>query len=227
MIQDGVIERGISQYCNPLRIIKKQDGNVRICLDARWLNKVIEDNQESSSLINELIQKYHGAQWFSKIDLTQGYWQIPLDTYSRQFTAFLFDSKTYQFCRVPFRLKTAGSGMRALSNALKDIDNENMSCYIDDILIATKTFEEHILLITKIFQKLIVYNFTLNQSKCIFFQKKISFLGFEISEKGISPEQKGMENIMNFEEPKNKRQLQQFLGYVIIIDNLMYDTVFQ
>lgn len=73
MIQDGVIERGISSYCNPLRIIKKQNGNVTVCLDARWLNKVIEDDQESPPLINELIQKYYGAQWFSKIDLTQGY----------------------------------------------------------------------------------------------------------------------------------------------------------
>jgi len=213
MIQDGVIERGISQYCNPLRIIKKQDGSVRVCLDARWLNKVIEDDQESLPLINELIQKYYGAQWFSKIDLTQGYWQVSLDKYSRPFTAFLFDSKTYQFCRVPFGLKTAGSGfMRALSFALKDICNENMSCYIDDILIGTKTFEEHISIMTKIFQKLIDYNFTLNLSKCIFLQKKISFLGFEISAKGFSPEQKGLEIINNFQEPKNKRQLQQFLG---------------
>lgn len=213
MIQDGIIERGISQYCNPLRIIKKQDGKVRMCLDARWLNKVIEDDQESPPLINELIQKYHGAQWFSKVDLTQGYWQVSLDKDSRPFTAFLFDSKTYQFCRVPFGLKTAGSGfMRALSFALKDICHENVSCYIDDMVIGTKTFEEHISVMSSIFQKLLDHIFTLNLSKCIFFQKEISFLGFKISEKGISPERKGLEIIVNFEEPKNKKQLQQFLG---------------
>lgn len=213
MIKEGVIERGISQYCNPLRIVKKEDNSVRVCLDARFLNKVIEDDQESPPLINELMQKYYEAQWFSKIDLTHGYWQVSLEKSSRPLTAFLFESKTYQFCRIPFGLKTAGSGfMRALSYALKSDFEENISCYIDDILIGTKTFKDHLLVLKRLFQRLVEYNFTIRLSKCVFFQKKVSFLGFEVSMEGISPEKKKLENIINFKEPKNKKQLQQFLG---------------
>lgn len=73
MMEDGVIERAISQYSNPLRIVKKEDDTVRVCLDARFVNKIIEDDHESPPLINEVLQKFHGAKWFTKLDLTQGY----------------------------------------------------------------------------------------------------------------------------------------------------------
>nr|AKD28118.1 pol polyprotein [Glypta fumiferanae] len=213
MIEDQVIERGISPFCNPLRIVQKEDGNVRICLDARFLNQVIEDDQESPPLIHELLQKYHGCKWFSKLDLTHGYWQVPLHKDSRPYTAFLFDSHTYQFCRVPFGIKTAGSGfIRALNFALKDDFRENISCYIDDILIGTDTLEKHVEILAGIFQRLKEYNFTLKLSKCAFLQSEVSFLGYIISSKGVAPAPQKLEIIMNFEAPKNKKQLQQFLG---------------
>lgn len=102
MLESGVIERTASSYCNPLRIVKKEDGSVHVCLDAQFLNKVIEDDHESPPLINELLQKFHRARWFSKIDLTQGYWQVSLHKDLRPYTAFLFGSNMYQFRRIPF-----------------------------------------------------------------------------------------------------------------------------
>lgn len=213
MVENGIIERAISQYCNSLRIVKKDDGTVRICLDARFINKVIEHDHEAPPLINELLQKFHGAQWFSKMDLTQGYWQIPLEKSSRQYTAFLFGSKLYQFRRIPFGLKTAGSGfIRALGMALGNEFDEYTSCYIDDILIGTKTFEEHIRVTTGIFKKLQDYNFTIKLSKCVFFQRVVSFVGFEISGDGLLPEPAKLDVIKKFEQPRDRTQLQQFLG---------------
>ena len=213
MIDNGVIQRAISQYCNPLRIVKKDDGTVRVCLDARLVNEIIEDDHESPPLMNELLQKFHGSRWFSKIDLTQGYWQIKLHEDSRQYTSFLFESKLYQFCRIPFGLKTAGSGfIRALSFALGNEYDPYISCYIDDIVIGTSTFEEHIRVLGGIFQKLTDYNFTLKISKCCFLQERVSFLGFVISRHGISPAPGKLDTIVNFVEPQNKKQLQQFLG---------------
>ena len=213
MVENGVVERAISQYCNPLRIVKKEDGSVRVCLDGRFLNKMIEDDHESPPLINELLQKFHGARWFSKLDLTQGYWQIKLQKDSRPYTSFLFDSKLYQFCRIPFGLKTAGSGfMRALSHALNNEFDWCTSCYIDDILIGTSTFEEHINVLRRIFQRLMEFNFTIKVSKCCFFQESVPFLGFVIARKGIKPEERKLDAILNFDQPRNKKELQQFLG---------------
>lgn len=90
-VDNGVIERAVSRYCNPLRIVMKEDKTVRVCLDARFINRIIEDDHESPPLINESLQKFHGSQWFSKLDLTQGYWQVPLHKNSRQYTGFLFE----------------------------------------------------------------------------------------------------------------------------------------
>ena len=144
-----------------------------MCLDARELNKNIEDDQEFPPMIEELMQKFYGCEFWSKIDLTQGYFQIELSVESRPYTAFLFGSGLYQFVQVPFGVKAAGSGfIRALSIALEgDIEKyryevefekaelrepeerrlsinntlyEKMSSYVDDITIATKTFREHI-----------------------------------------------------------------------------------
>ena len=121
MLRAGVIERATSPYCNPLRIVRKNEGKVRICLDARTLNKYVEDDLESPPMISDLLQKFHGAKIFSKIDLTHGYWQVPLEEESRPLTAFIFDTTMYQFCRVPFGLKNAGSAfIRAFKAALGD-----------------------------------------------------------------------------------------------------------
>lgn len=213
MVDQGVIERTASTFCNPLRIVKKEDGSVRICLDARQLNQNIEDDRESPPLISEILQKYNGKRVFSKLDLTHGYWLVPLQKQSRPYTAFLFDSHMYEFRRIPFGLKTAGSGLiRSLSFALKRDFDQNISCYIDDILIDTEMIEEHLNVLNRLFHRLVQYNFTLKLSKCAFFQENIPFLGFFISSQGVTPDPTQLEVILNFSEPKNKRQLQQFLG---------------
>ncbi|XP_043471737.1 uncharacterized protein LOC122504619 [Leptopilina heterotoma] len=93
MLDLKIIERADCSYCSPLRIVIKDDGTVRICLDARFINEIIEDDHESPPLINELLQKYYGVTFISTTDLATGYWQIPLHPNSRKYTAFVYDSK--------------------------------------------------------------------------------------------------------------------------------------
>lgn len=144
MLREGIIERSVSGYCNPLRIVKKKDVRLRICLDARFINQVIESDNESPPLIDELIQKYHGVRLMSTTDLANGYWQISLDKASRLYTAFLYGTSIYQFCRILFGLKTAGSGfIRALNYLFAREYDEFLTVYIDDLLITSKTFDEH------------------------------------------------------------------------------------
>lgn len=213
MLQLGIIERSISPHCNPLRIVKKGEGKIRICLDARYLNDVIESDQESPPPIMELLQKHHGTKYMTTIDLTHGYWQIPLATESRPYTAFLHGSHLYHFCRVPFGLKTAGSGfIRALNLALGNEYSEFLTCYIDDLLITSRSFEEHMHHLDLIFTKLAQHNFTLKLEKSKFCQESLNFLGFILSTDGIRPDPKKLEIIRNFAEPENKTQLQQILG---------------
>ena len=213
MLVNGIIERSTSQYCNPLRVVKKQDGRIRIYLDARFLNNIIESDNEAPPLISELLQKYHGTSFISTTDLAYGYWQIPLARKSRPYTAFLYGSQLYQFCRIPFGLKTAGSGfIRALSLALGNEFDTFLTCYIDDLLITSSTFEEHLKHLQLVFQKLQNANFTLRLDKSFLFRKEVNFLGFVLSTKGIRPEPDKLEVIRRFAEPKNLKQLQQIIG---------------
>ena len=185
---DMGMERSVSSYCNPLRVVQKKDGKVRVCLDARYLNEIMEDDHEAPPLINEFIQKHHDTEFFSKIDLTHGYWQIKLHKESRSYTAFLYDCKLYQFFRIPFGLKDAGSAfMRALSLAVGE-ENKNISMYIDDVLISSKTFDEYIYNMLWLFDKLRKNYFTIKLDKCEVFRKSIQFLGFVLSADGIKPD---------------------------------------
>ena len=216
MLATGVIERATSQYCNPLRIVIKTDNTIRVCLGAKFLNQFVEDDHETPPIMAELMQTFFGC-YFSKLDLTQGYWQIPLHVDSRPLTAFVFGTSMYQFTRVPFGLKTAGSAfIRALSIALESnvtvinviskyqyIDeedandgtayakvdlNKDTSVYIDDCAVATNSFIRHLTVLQTIFSKLMFKNFTIKLQKCEFFKNKILFLGFFLSIDGVVPD---------------------------------------
>ena len=189
---------------------------MRPCLDARALNKVIEDDRESPPIISELIQEFTDVQYLSKFNLKNEYWQVVLHKDSRPYTAFRFDTAMYQFTRVPFGLKVAGSAfIRASSTALEGGSaklRKALKMYIDDLLIGTDTFENHIGVLKELFSILMKYNFTLNLGKCEFFKKEILFLGLIISPNGIMPDPEKLKIIQNLKNPQNKKHLQQFLG---------------
>jgi len=101
MIKWGVIERSDSPYNNPLITVIKTDGSLRLCLDARKLNTIILPTRDSSPPIDDILAKFHNKSFFSSLDFSSGYWQIPLDPSVRQYTSFLYDGRSYQFCVVP------------------------------------------------------------------------------------------------------------------------------
>lgn len=151
----GIVEQAISEFCNPLRIVEKKDGGIRICLDARYLNDQIESENNGPPEIKGILQKYGGKTILSTTDLTPGFLQIPLKKESRKYTAFTFEGKAYQFCRIPFGIKTASNGfVRALNKVLKGECEEFCTIYIDDMLITSETFLEHLFHLEKIFSRI-------------------------------------------------------------------------
>ena len=122
----------------------------------------------------------------------------------------------YQFTRVPFGLKVAGSAfIRAINKALENYSvklRKSLRYYIDDLLVRTDTFENHLIVLDELFSILLKFNFTLNLSKCEFCQTEVLFLGLVISHNGVTPNPEKLKMIREFEEPKNKRHLQQILG---------------
>lgn len=198
---------------NPSRVVKKKNGAVRVCLDARWLNKQIESDNEAPERIDELLQDVEGIQFMSTTDFVMGYWQVPLAVTSRKYTAFLHNGRCYQFTRIPFGLKTAGAGfVRAVSLGL---DNEILSkikTYIDDFFIASRSFLEHVNTLDLLFKRLSVLGFTLSLEKSRFFCESVRFLGVVIDRWGVRADPEKLRTIQEFPHPKDRKQLQGFLG---------------
>ena len=149
----------------------------------------------------------------STSDLANGYWQIPLAKASRPYTAFLYGTRLYQFCRIPFGLKMAGSGfIRALTQVCDRDFDEFLTIYIDDLLITSTSFEQHLGHLQSVFTGLQDNNFTLRFDKSFFCRTSVRFLGFVLSVEGIRPAPARLKVIEEFAEPSNKKQLQAFIG---------------
>lgn len=209
----GIIEQGQSPYANPLVTVLKKDGSVRLCLDARKLNSVMIPQTDCPIQIDELLQQFHGAKYFTTLDLTSSYWQIPLREEDRQFTAFLHKGISYQFCRLPFGLQSSSSSfIRCLNHILGPATAEFAVSYVDDILIASNSFSEHMRHIDIILQRLANAGMTVRWSKSKCLRKEVPYLGYILSQGGIQVDNEKIRPITEYPIPQNVKQLRRYLG---------------
>lgn len=213
MLNQGIIERACSPYNNPIHVVKKKNGGIRICLDARQVNKVLIGDAERPPDIGSIMQRYAGKKYFSTFDVTEGYFQILLNEKSRPYTAFLFEGAQYQFRRVPFGLQTAGAGfIRALRTALGDDMDKFITVYVDDVMVASNTFNEHLTALRILFNRLRTSGMKFKLGKTAFCREKIEFLGMIITPQGIVPDVKRVKAIREIPDPRSLQELQRFIG---------------
>lgn len=154
MLKNGIIERASSQYINPMVVVTKPNGSIRLCLDARKLNSVMIPDYECARSVEELFKKCGGARYMTKLDLTSGFWEIPIRRSDRKYTAFLYKNRCFQFTRVPFGLCTSLAAMvRCLDKVLGEDVERYTLVFVDDILCISKSFEEHLVHSENIFKK--------------------------------------------------------------------------
>lgn len=209
----GIIEPSTSPYCSPLLAVRKKDGTHRFCLDCRHLNNKTEFDAEPIADIKAIFSRLSGKSIYSKIDLTSGYWQLPLHKSSRQYTAFKTRSGLFHFCVLPFGLANAPASFSRLIRQVT-AGLENIEVYMDDILIATNTWTEHCTTIKKLLEALNRYGLHAKPSKCEFGYEKLEYLGHELSHNHIKPVEGRVDALQNTPLPKTKKQLRSFLGSV-------------
>jgi hypothetical protein len=147
------------------------------------------------------------------LDLSSAFLQIPLSKESRQYTAFLFDSTAYQFKRVPYGFKNSlPAFIRAIKLALGGSSLGYVVFYVDDILIYSRTFDEHMMHLNAVLGRLTKAGFTINANKCRFCRGEVKFLGHRIDRTGVSADPDRVAAILKYPEPRNSKQLRQFLG---------------
>ncbi|KMQ90096.1 pol polyprotein [Lasius niger] len=210
-----IIERTATPYVNPLVVVVKKTGEIRLCLDAREINKRMENDHDQPPTIDEIFRRVGSRKFFSTLDVAKAFWQIPLREQDRRYTGFKFDNQTYVFKRLPFGLKTAGSSFtRAIVKTLGDDCDGFAIIYLDDILIASDTMEEHLRHLSIILKRLDRAGFRLNRAKCEFLKSEISFLGHTFDEVRVEMNNDTKLAIQNFPRPRNKKAIQSFLGLV-------------
>lgn len=213
MLELGVIKREAAAFASPMTVVKKKDNTVRVCLDARIINSKMIADCEAPPAAEELLRRFHGVHVLSTIDLRSSYWQIPLSPESRQYTAFLYNGRSYTYQVLPFGLKTAvGSFSRAMDIILGAEVREFVVNYIDDLLVASKSFEEHLEHLRQVFMKLRDANLTINLDKSNFVQSEVKFLGHILSTRGIKADPEKVSAIRSFPVPQKAKHLRAFLG---------------
>lgn len=225
MLELGVIVRSKSPWSNPVILVSKKDGTARFCLDSRRLNTVTKAQIYPLPNVHRILDNLRHANFITSLDLLKSIWQIPLHPSSCEKTSFVVPGRgTFMFVRLPFGLRNAPSELQRLVDTLFGPEFEpNLFAYLDDLIIISETFEEHIELLKKVCSILKNAGLTLNIEKSEFCKSRLKYLGFVVDKEGLRTDPAKIETIKNFPRPLNTKQVKSFLGlcsyYRRFIDN--------
>ena len=195
-----------SSWSAPIIVVPKGDGGKHLVIDYRALNKVTRKFTWPMPKVEDIFSKLKGATYFTTLDLQAGYHHIPLDKLSIPKTAFNSPFGKYEYVKVPFGLAQAPAYFQELmTGILKDFNFA--IAYLDDIIIFSKTPQEHLSHIRKVFKKLRSAKLSMKMSKCNFFSKEIQYLGHILSATGIQPLPSKTHAIKHMQPPTMPKQV--------------------
>jgi len=182
-------------------------------VDARKINQVTLPDRTKVAPMQEILQRFHGTQYITTLDLSSACLQVPLEEASRKYTDFEFHSNAYQYQRIPYGFRNSLAGfIRALQTVLGDETCSYVIIYVDDILIFSRSFDQHMDHLDTVLNKLTSAGFTINVRKCSVCKQEITFLGHIVSKKKLMPDPQRIETMLNYPAPRNQKQLRRFLG---------------
>jgi len=177
------------------------------------LNKCLEDDCQRTIPIDDLLQRFGDRKFLTSLDLSQGFLQVKMSPEARKYLAFIFEGQNYQFTRLPFGTKQSTSIFtKAVREVLGHEFDDFVSCYVDDVLIASRTLEEHLQHIERVLRRFREKGVTVKLKKSEFIRDEVKFLGYVLGTGGIRVDEERIERIKEFKEPRNKKELLSFLG---------------
>jgi hypothetical protein len=189
MLAHGIISPTSSQWASNIVLVRKSNGELRFCIDYRQLNNLTLKDSYPLPRIDSCMDALGGARYFSTLDLRSGYWQVAMDEASAQKAAFVTRKGVWKFNVLPFGLSNAPAiSQRLMDLVLAGLTWQICLAFLDDVIVMSATFEQHVERLTLVFDRIRKANLKLHPGKCKLFQEKVKFLGSIVSGEGISPD---------------------------------------
>lgn len=216
LLANGWVKRSTSQYASPMVCVRKKDGGLRLCIDYRKLNlKTIPDKQPIPR-IQDILDGLGGNSWFSTLDMSQAYHQGLMHEDSRRYTAFSTPWSLLEWIRIPYGIMNAPPGFqRFIYSCLANLIDKTCSAYLDDVLVYSKTFHNHLNDLRSVLRTLRLKGVKLNLKKCCLFKREVKYLGRLVSEKGYRPDPEDTKALDKcLVPPENVGQVRTLIGFL-------------
>lgn len=213
MIKSGIISPSLSPFASPVLLMRKKDGSWRFCIDYRKLNAIIVKSKFPMPIVDELLDELAGTKWFSKLDLRAGYHQIRIVPQDEFKTTFKTHHGQFEFKVMPFGLTNAPSTFQCLMNSIfADHIRNFVLVFIDDILVYSQDFEQHLQHLQIVFDILRQQQLFAKLSKCSFAKKELEYPGHIISDRGVATDVEKTRVMLEWPVPHTGIELRGFLG---------------
>ena len=217
LLEYDMIEPSKSPWACGVVMAKKKGDQLRFCCDFRYLNYVTVKDAYPIPRIDESLSKLGDAKFFTTLDLGSAFWQVPLRKQDRDKTGFACELGLFQWKRMPFGLCNAtATFQRLMAHALIGVTKKYgnlVMCYVDDVVIATPTLEDHIERLDEVFACMKRSGLKCKPSKCEILKDSIKYLGRMVDKHGIRPDPDAVEAVLTWKSPKTEHQLMSFLGF--------------
>lgn len=211
LLKNSLAEPSKSPWASPCLLVPKPDGSHRFCTDYRRINKVTISDSYPLPLIEDLIDRVGQSRFVTTIDLQKGYYQISLTEKARKISAFITPFGLYHYTVMPFGLCNAPATFQRIINYVIQ-GLIGIYAYIDDIVIISDTWEQHLSRVTELFQRLKDAGLTVNLAKSVFGSGTVVYLGHVVGQGKTRPKQANVEAILNFPTPTSRKSIMRFMG---------------
>lgn len=214
MLRDDVVEPSSSPWSSPILLVKKPSGGYRFVVDYRKVNQVSKKDAYPIPYVSSILDRLRECRYLSSLDIKNAFWQIGMEDSSREKTAFTVPGRgLFQFKRMPFGLHNSAATWQRLIDRVLGPDLEPyVFVYLDDIIVATSSFQQHLVVLEEIFRRLRAASLHLNIEKCHFVRSELKYLGYVIDNSGLHVDPEKVQAIVNFPRPTKVKGVRQFLG---------------